>query len=93
LYTKEEVTVTADEIKEQRLQGLLVAMQAGEDIEDRDLSLREAARYANRVPAESNLSSVLADIQTLIERGDVKRVGAGARCYRVVRHDPKTVPF
>ena len=80
--------MTTTDLKEQRLETLLVAMQAGEDIEDRDLTVREAGSYANR-PGEANVSSVLGDILTLIERGEVKRIGGGTRCYRVVRHEPR----
>lgn len=80
---------TQTAIKEQRLQALLIAMQAGEDVEGRDLTVREIASYANRLPADDNASSVHADIQELAGRGDVVRVGKGTRCYRAVRHEPR----
>lgn len=82
------MTTQAD-VKERRLQALIVAMQAGEDVEDRDLTVREAAQYANRLPADDNVSSVHADIQELVVRGDVSYLGKGTRCYRVNRHEPE----
>lgn len=76
-------------LRAHRQEALLVAMQAGEDVEGRDLTVREIAQYANRLPADDNASSVHADIQELVERGKVTKIGRGTRCYRVNRHDPE----
>ena len=70
-----------DKDKEERLDALLRAMKRGKEEIGTTLALREIAEYADRMPADNHVSSVLMDLLLLIRQGYVQRLSAETRCY------------